>query len=75
MIVDLKVTSKTKFNKGDLLICNENGTFEPISKEELLKDLQKEVFQTKEEIKVMKQFLKVYQNQMTKLMEGVLDNG
>lgn len=75
MKVDLKISSQKTFNKEDLLICNGDNTFIPISKEELLKDLQKEVNTLKEEVKVMKQFLKVYQGETTKLLKGVLYNG
>jgi hypothetical protein len=75
MKVDLKLTSQKTFNKGDLLICNGDNIFVPISQEELLKDLQKEVNELKDEVKVMKQFLKVYQGETTKLLKGVLFNG
>lgn len=75
MKVDLKLSSQKTFNKGDLLICNGDNTFVPISKEDLLIDLQKEVNGLKDEVKVMKQFLKVYQEETTKLLKGVLNNG
>ena len=44
-------------------------------KEDLLKDLQIEVNGLKDEVRVMKQFLKVYQGETTKLLKGVLNNG
>lgn len=75
MKVDLKLSSQKTFNKGDLLICNEDNTFIPISKEDLLNELQKEVNGLKDEVKGMKQFLKVYQGETTKLLKGVLNNG
>lgn len=75
MKVDLKLSSQKTFIKGDLLICNGDNTFVPISKEDLLKDLQIEVNGIKDEVKVMKQFLKVYQGETTKLLKGVLNNG
>ena len=75
MKVDLKLSPQKTFNKGDLLICNGDNTFVPISKEELLKDLQREVNALKEENKLVKQFLKVYQGETTKLLKGVLFNG
>lgn len=75
MLVDLKVTSKTKFQKGDLLICNENGIFEPISKVELLRDCNDKIKRMEREVDHMKQFLKTYQENMTKVIKGVVDNG
>lgn len=75
MKVDLKLSPQKTFNKGDLLICNGDNTFVPVSKEEFMKELQKEVNEIKSEIKVMRQFLKVYQGETTKLLKGVLFNG
>lgn len=75
MLVDLKVTSKTKFQKGDLLICNENGVFEPISKVDLLRDNNDKIKRMEREIEHMKQFLKTYQENMTKVIKGVVNNG
>lgn len=75
MKVDLKISSQKTLNKGDLLICNGDNTFIPISKEDLLSELQKEVNGLKDEVKVMKQFLKVYQEETTKLLKGVINNG
>ena len=75
MLVDLKVTSKTKFQKGDLLICNENGVFEPINKNDLLRDCNDKIKRMEREIEHMKQFLKTYQENMTKVIKGVIDNG
>jgi predicted DNA-binding antitoxin AbrB/MazE fold protein len=75
MLVDLKVTSKTKFQKGDLLICSENGVFEPINKNDLLRDCNDKIKRMEREIEHMKQFLKTYQENMTKVIKGVIDNG
>ena len=75
MLVDLEVTSKTKFQKGDLLICNDNGIFEPISKTDLLRDCNDKIKRAEREIEHMKQFLKTYQENMTKVIKGVVDNG
>lgn len=75
MLVDLKVTSKTKFQKGDLLICNENGVFEPINKNDLLRDCNDKIKRMEREIEHMKDFLKTYQENMTKVIKGVIDNG
>lgn len=75
MKVDLRITSHQTLKQGDLLICQGDNSFVPIPKEELLFDLQKEVNELKEEIRVMKQFLKVYQGETTKLLKGVLNNG
>jgi predicted DNA-binding antitoxin AbrB/MazE fold protein len=75
MLVDLKVTSKTKFQEGDLLICNENGIFEPINKNDLLRDCNDKIKRMEREIEHMKQFLKTYQENMTKVIKGVIDNG
>ena len=75
MLVDLKVTSKTKFQKGDLLVCNENGIFEPLNKKELLRDLNDKIRRQEKEIDGLKVFLKTYQENMTKVLKGVIDNG
>lgn len=75
MLVDLKVTSKTKFQKGDLLICNENGIFEPINKVDLLRDNEDKIKRMEREIEHMKQFLKTYQDNMTKIIKEVVNNG
>lgn len=75
MLIDLKVTTKTKFQKGDLLICNEHGNFESISKKELLRDLNDKINTQEKEINSLKTFLKTYQENMTKLLKGVIDNG
>ena len=75
MKVDLKLTTQKTFNDGDLLICSGNNTFVPISKEDLLKDLVNENKRLRREIDVIKQFLKVYQGETTKLLKGVLNNG
>ena len=75
MKIDLKISSHTPLKQGDLLICDGNNSFVSISKEELLEDLQKEVNELKNEVRVMKQFLKVYQEETTKLLKGVLYNG
>ena len=75
MLVDLKVTSKTKFQKGDLLICDENGVFEPISRANLLRDCNDRLRRNEREIEHMKQFLKTYQENMTKIIKGVVNNG
>lgn len=75
MKVDLRLSASKTFNKGDLLICDGNNVFVPISKEELFNDLQKQINELKNDNKVMKQFLKVYQGETTKLLKGVLNNG
>lgn len=75
MLIDLKVTTKTRFQKGDLLICNENGVFEPISKKQLLRDTDDKINTLEKEINSLKTFLKTYQENMTKLLKGVIDNG
>ena len=75
MLVDLKVTSKTKFKKGDLLMCNENGIFEPINKADLLRDNNDKIKRLEKEIEHMKSFLKTYQDNMTKLIKEVINNG
>lgn len=75
MKVDLRLSASKTFNKGDLLICDGNNIFVPISKEELFNDLQKQINELKNDNKVMKQFLKVYQGETTKLLKGVLNNG
>lgn len=75
MLIDLKTTTKTKFQKGDLLICNDHGTFEPISKKELLRDLNDKINTQEKEINSLKTFLRTYQENMTKLLKGVIDNG
>lgn len=75
MLVDLEVTSKTKFKKGDLLICNENGIFEPINKVDLLRDNNDKIKRVEREIEHMKDFLKTYQENMTKVIKGVVNNG
>lgn len=75
MLVDLNVTSKTKFKKGDLLICNENGVFEPVSKIELLRDNTDKIKRLERELEHMKSFLKTYQENMTKLIKEVINNG
>lgn len=75
MLVDLKVTSKTKFQKGDLLICNDNGVFEPIGKQELLRENNRKIQNMEREIEQMKRFLRTYQENMTKFLKGVIDNG
>lgn len=75
MKVDLRLSASKTFNKGDLLICDGNNVFVPISKEELFNDLQKQINELKNDNKVMKRFLKVYQGETTKLLKGVLNNG
>lgn len=75
MLVDLKVTSKTKFQKGDLLVCNDNGIFEPLNKKELLRDVNDKLKRQEKEIEGLKTFLKTYQENMTKILKGVIDNG
>lgn len=75
MKVDLRLAASKTFNKGDLLICDGNNVFVPISKEELFNDLQKQINELKNDNKVMKQFLKSYQGDTTKLLKGVLNNG
>lgn len=75
MLVDLKVTTKTKFQKGDLLVCNENGVFEPLNKKMLLQDLNDKLKRQEQEINHLKTFLKTYQENMTKVLKGVVDNG
>lgn len=75
MLVDLKVTSKTKFRKGDLLMCNESGVFEPINKTDLLRDNNDKIKRLEREVEYMKSFLTTYQENMTKLIKGVINNG
>jgi ribosome recycling factor len=75
MLVDFKVSSKTNPKAGDLLIYNENGKFEPISKKELLRDLNDKLKKQENEIEYLKDFLKTYQENMTKLIKEVINNG
>ena len=75
MKVDLKITPHIPLKQGDLLICNGDNTFVPISKEELLKEAENKINSLVREIDVVKQFLKVYQEETTKLLKGVLNNG
>ena len=75
MKVDLKITPHQPLKKDDLLICNGDNTFVPVSREELFKETQREINQLKNELQVVKQFLKVYQGETTKLLKGVLNNG
>lgn len=75
MKVDLKITPHQPLKQGDLLICDGNNIFVPIAKEELLHDANRKINDLENELKVVKQFLKVYQNETTKLLKGVLNNG
>ena len=75
MKVDLKLGQHQTLKKGDLLICDENNTIIPIAKEELLGELKKEIVLLGNELNYMKNFLKVYQSETTKLLKGVLNNG
>ena len=75
MKVDLKITPHSTLKKDDLLICNGDNTFVPTSKEELLKDANRKINDLENELKVVKQFLKVYQGETTKLLKGVINNG
>lgn len=75
MLVNFKVSSKTNPKSGDLLIYNEKGEFEPISKKDLLRDLNDKLNRQEKEIEHLKDFLKVYQENMTKLIKGVINNG
>lgn len=73
MLVDLKTTAN--FKKGDIPIADSNNVFNKISKEDLLKDMNKRIKDLEDEVELLKSFLKTYQIQVTTLLKGVIDNG
>lgn len=75
MLVDLKVTAKTKIKAGDLLVATDKGEFELVNKKELLRDANDKIKRLEQEIEYLKSFLQVYQANTTKLLKEVVNNG
>ena len=75
MLVDLDVKANTKIKKGDLLVANENGVFELVNRKEFLKEYEDKIKLLKNDLIQIKNFLNTYQENMTKLLKGVVENG
>lgn len=75
MLVDLDVKANTKIKKGDLLVANENGVFELVNRKEFLKEYEDKIKLLKNDLVQIKNFLNTYQENMTKLLKGVVENG
>lgn len=75
MLVDLDVKANTKIKKGDLLVANENGVFELVNRKEFLKEYEDKIKLLKNDLTQIKNFLNTYQENMTKLLKGVVENG
>ena len=75
MLVDLDVKANTKIQKGDLLVANENGVFELVSRKEFLQEYEDKIKLLKNDLTQIKNFLNTYQENMTKLLKGVVENG
>ena len=74
MLVDLDVKANTKIKKGDLLVANENGVFELVNRKEFLQDYENKIKLLKNDLTQIKNFLNTYQENMTKLLKGVIEN-
>jgi hypothetical protein len=75
VLVDLDVKANTKIKKGDLLVANENGVFELVNRKEFLKEYEDKIKLLKNDLIQIKNFLNTYQENMTKLLKGVVENG
>ncbi len=75
MLVDLDVKANTKIKKGDLLVANENGVFELVNRKEFLQEYEDKIKLLKNDLTQIKNFLNTYQENMTKLLKGVVENG
>jgi hypothetical protein len=75
VLVDLNVKPDTKIKKGDLLIANEDGVFELVNRKEFLKEYEDKIKLLKNDLTQIKNFLNTYQENMTKLLKGVVENG
>lgn len=75
MLVDLDVKANTKIQKGDLLVANENGVFELVNRKEFLQEYEDKIKLLKNDLTQIKNFLNTYQENMTKLLKGVVENG
>lgn len=75
MLVDLDVKANTKIKKGDLLVANENGVFELVNRKEFLKEYEDKIKLLKNDLVQIKNFLNTYQENTTKLLKGVVENG
>jgi hypothetical protein len=75
VLVDLDVKANTKIQKGDLLVANENGVFELVNRKEFLQEYEDKIKLLKNDLIQIKNFLNTYQENMTKLLKGVVENG
>jgi hypothetical protein len=75
VLVDLDVKANTKIKKGDLLVANENGVFELVNRKEFLQEYEDKIKLLKNDLTQIKNFLNTYQENMTKLLKGVVENG
>jgi hypothetical protein len=75
VLVDLDVKANTKIQKGDLLVANENGVFELVNRKEFLQEYEDKIKLLKNDLTQIKNFLNTYQENMTKLLKGVVENG
>lgn len=75
MLVDLNVKANTKIQKGDLLIADENGVFTLVNRKEFLQEYEDKLKLLRNDLTQIKDFLNTYQENMTKLLKGVVENG
>lgn len=75
MLVDLNVKADTKIKKGDLLIADENGVFTLVNRKEFLQEYEDRLKLLKNDLTQIKDFLNTYQENTTKLLKGVVENG
>lgn len=75
MLVDLNVKADTKIKKGDLLIADENGVFTLVNRKEFLQEYEDKLKLLRNDLTQIKDFLNTYQENMTKLLKGVVENG
>lgn len=73
MLVDLDVKANTKIQKGDLLIADENGVFTLVNRKEFLREYEDKLRLLKNDLTQIKNFLNTYQENMTKLLKGVVE--
>ena len=73
MLVDLNVKADTKIKKGDLLIADENGVFTLVNRKEFLQEYEDKLKLLRNDLKQIKDFLNTYQENMTKLLKGVVE--
>lgn len=73
MVVDLHIKCSKAVKKGDVLMANDQGVFEVVSKNDLLKDTEKEITELKRQNERLQTIIKGMSEKIAKVLKGVID--